>query len=120
MGSDLPAAFTAFHSLKRWEVFLLPVSQPPFSLDLLSARLEQHPSPALELWELAPGCPACVESRAGGELVPCSSCHGYPQLLCQTGAAGSRDFITAWREGALMCERGGKSVILALGVFCVC
>lgn len=124
MSSDLPAGFTAFHSLKGWEVFLLPATQSVLSLELLLAQLEQNPSPELEL-ELgvaAPGCPACHPEECGrAGLGESWSCHPYPQLLCQTGAAGSRDFITAWRKGTLMSERGGKWVILVLdGFFCIC
>lgn len=67
MSSDLPAGFTAFHSLKGWEVILLPATQSILSLELLLAQLEQNPSPELEL-ELgvaAPGCPACHPGECG-------------------------------------------------------
>lgn len=52
MSSELPAGFTAFHSPKGWEVFLLPATQSTLSLDLLLPQLEQSPSPSLEpvLW----------------------------------------------------------------------
>lgn len=61
MSSGLPAAFTAFHSLKGWEVFLLPATQSTLSLELLSAQLEQNSS----LGVAAPGCPACHPQECG-------------------------------------------------------
>lgn len=111
-------------------MFLLPATQSTLSLDLLLPQLERSPSPALEpVLELrvpAPGCPACQPEECGrAGLVeswsPAALATACPQLPCQTGAAGSRDFITAGRKGTLMSERGGKWLILVLDVFfCTC
>lgn len=107
-------------------MFLLPATQSTLSLDLLLPQLEQSPSPVLEpVLELCvpvPGCPACQPEECGrAGLVeswsPAALATAYPQLPCQTGAAGSRDFITAWRKGTLMSERGGKQLILVLEGF---
>lgn len=108
MSSDLPAGFTAFHSLKGWEVFLLPATQSTLSLDLLLPQLEQSPSPALEpVLELCvpvPGCPACQPEECGrAGLVeswsPAALATAYPQLPCQTGAAGSGKQLILVLEG---------------------